>query len=471
MTVTEVQLAPLPPERFRDLLGPGYAEVESAVVVAGELLADKTVWHINSTAQGGGVAELLQSLLAYARGAGVDARWAVIDGDAQFFAITKRIHNHLHGWPGDGGELGEAERAHYERSLESSAADLAQSVRAGDIVWCHDPQTAGLVEPLVRVGATVVWRCHVGVDTPNDLARGAWDYLRPYVTPAAACIFSRAQFVWEGLDRDRIWIVPPSIDAFSPKNQDLSPAAVAAILAVAGLGPADGAEPTFTRVDGTVARVTRQAELDQDAPLPSEAAAVVQVSRWDSLKDPIGVLRGFVDHCADSAHLVLAGPAVDAVSDDPEGAAVLADVRELWAGLPAPTRGRVHLACLPMDDIEENAAIVNAIQRRADVVVQKSLAEGFGLTVAEAMWKGRPVIASRRGAIQEMISDDETGVLLEDPEDLEAFGRACTALLGDPARAARIGEAGRQRIAERFLGSRHLVQYLRLLEGMPALAR
>ena len=124
-----------------------------------------------------------------------------------------------------------------------------------------------------------------------------------------------------------------------------------------------------------------------------------------------------------------------------------------------------------MDDVEENAAIVNALQRRAQVVVQKSLAEGFGLTVAEAMWKGRPVVASRRGALQEMIADGQNGVLLDDPEDLEAFGRACTELLNDPARARRLGTAAKQRITEQFLGTRHLVQYLRLLEGMPALRR
>jgi trehalose synthase len=469
VAITHVPISPLPPERFRDLLGDRYEEVAAAVDRAGEVLGGRAVWHLNSTARGGGVAELLQSLLAYARGAGVDARWSVIDGDADFFAITKRIHNRLHGWPGDGGELGDPERAHYEETLEANAGELGQTVRPGDLVFCHDPQTAGLVSPMIRVGATVLWRCHVGIDLPNDLARGAWQFLRPYVEPAAAYIFSRREFVWTGLDPESVWIVPPSIDAFSPKNQDLTPEAVTAILGVIGLSPPDDAAPTYRRVDGSPGRVDRRAEIDQDAPLPGDANAVVQVSRWDALKDPVGVLRGFVDQCPDSAHLVLAGPAVEAVSDDPEGAAVLAEVRKLWAEVPAPARERVHLACLPMDDISENAAMVNAIQRRAQVVVQKSLAEGFGLTVAEAMWKARPVIASRRGAIQEMISDGVTGVLLDDPQDLEEFGRACTKLLDDPDRAARIGAAGRQRITEQFLGSRHLVQYLRLLEGMPAL--
>jgi trehalose synthase len=469
LTITHVPISPLPPERFRELLGERYEEVEAAVDRAGEVLGGRAVWHLNSTARGGGVAELLQSLLAYARGAGVDARWSVIDGDADFFAITKRIHNRLHGWAGDGGDIGPAERAHYEETLEANARELAETVRAGDLVFCHDPQTAGLVSPMMKVGAIVLWRCHVGIDLPNEMARGAWHFLRPYVESADAYVFSRREFVWAGLDLERVWIVPPSIDAFSPKNQDLTPDAVVAILGVIGLSPPDDAAPAYRRVDGSPGRVDRRAMIDQDALLPGDANAVVQVSRWDTLKDPIGVLRGFVDHCPDAAHLVLAGPAVEAVSDDPEGAAVLAEVRRRWTALRAPARERVHLACLPMDDISENAAMVNAIQRRAQVVVQKSLAEGFGLTVAEAMWKARPVIASRRGALQELITDGQTGVLLDDPEDLEAFGRACTELLGDPDRATRIGTAARQRITEQFLGSRHLVQYLRLIEGMPSI--
>ena len=205
-----------------------------------------------------------------------------------------------------------------------------------------------------------------------------------------------------------------------PRTRSLTTETVEAILARAGLGPAsDGAAATFERFDGSPGRVDRAAEIDQHAPIPGNAPLVVQVSRWDALKDPTGVLQGFAEHTEhDAAHLLLAGPSVAAVSDDPEGAEVLADVRRMRAGLPSAIRERVHLACLPMEDVEENAAIVNAIQRRAQVVVQKSLAEGFGLTVAEAMWKARPMVASRAGGIQDQIVDGETGVLLDDPRDL-----------------------------------------------------
>jgi trehalose synthase len=466
-------VATLNHERFRGLIGADYAEVETAIERAGQLFEGRVVWHVNSTARGGGVVELLQSLLGYARGAGVDARWVVVEGPADFFEVTKRIHNRLHGSAGDGGELGNAERRIYEDTLRASAAELARTVRARDVVFCHDPQTAGLVRPLLETGATVVWRCHVGIDLPNEIARETWAFLRGYVQPAHAYVFSRREFAWEGLPEDRIWVVAPSIDAFSPKNQELSPDAVEAIIARAGIGPSrDGAAATFERSDGSPGRVDRAAELDQDAPIPADAPLVAQVSRWDRLKDPIGVVRGFVEHCEHpDAHLLLAGPSVAAVSDDPEGAEVLAEVRELRSGLPPEDRARVHLACLPMDDVEENAAIVNAIQRRAQVVVQKSLAEGFGLTVAEAMWKARPVVATRAGGIQDQIVDGVTGVLLDDALDLPRFGRACDELLRDEARAAAIGAAAREWVIERFLGSRHLVQYLRLLDGLLSEAR
>jgi trehalose synthase len=177
----------------------------------------------------------------------------------------------------------------------------------------------------------------------------------------------------------------------------------------------------------------------------------------------------FSEHStADAAHLLLAGPAVAGVSDDPEGAEVLEEVTSRRAALPAEKRARVHLASLPMDDVEENAAMVNAIQRRSDVIVQKSLAEGFGLTVAEAMWKARPLVASRVGGIQDQIQDGVSGVLIDDPTDLEAAARAVDGFIADPDRAADVGEAARQRVREEFLGTRTLTQYMTLLERLLA---
>lgn len=461
-------MAPASPERFRALLGDDYAGVERAIERARRVLSGRVVWHVNSTARGGGVAEMLRSLLAYALGAGVDVRWATIGGSPDFFRITKRIHNHLHGFAGDGGELGARERAVYERALAASGDELTAMVGEGDVVYLHDPQTVGMVRALASTGVRVVWRCHVGLDNPNRLAREAWEFLRPYVVEVDACVFSRRAFAWEGLDEDKLWIVAPSIDAFSAKNQEMDPAVVHAIVARTGLAlDDDGGSPVFTRQDGSEGRVERRAELDQESPIPPDVPLVAQVSRWDRLKDPGGVLRAFAEGVQHStAHLLLAGPSVAEVVDDPEGAEVLADVRAQRADLPPQVRARVHLACLQMDDVEENAAMVNALQRRADIVLQKSLAEGFGLTVAEAMWKARPVIASRIGGIQDQIVDGETGLLVDDPADLDTTARAIDGLLDDPERARAIGVSARESVRGSFLGTRHLIQYMELLERM-----
>jgi trehalose synthase len=463
----EVATPTLSPERFASVLRPDqYQQFARTVEEARRRFAEITIWNLNSTAVGGGVAEMLHSLIGYIRGAGIDARWLVVPGGPEFFRVTKRIHNHLHGAPGDGGALDEDARRIYEEALHPSTRGLAGCVRRGDVVILHDPQTAGLVPAARSLGAVVVWRCHVGMDTPNDLARAAWRFLLPYVREAHACVFSRRSFAWEGLAPECVWVIPPSIDAFSAKNVVLDPPTVRAVLAAAGVLASDAdAAPTFPRADGSRGTVRHRAEMIEIAPAASDDRLVVQVSRWDRLKDPMGVIEGFADHVAaeTDAHLVVAGPAVEAVADDPEGAEVLVECTSSWSRLPEGVRPRVHLACLPMDDAEENAAIVNALQRRAEVVVQKSLAEGFGLTVAEAMWKGRPVVASRIGGIQDQIRHGETGLLLDDPCDLAAFGGLLRRLLDDPAGAAAMGRRAQEAVRDHFLGPRHLMQYAELL--------
>jgi trehalose synthase len=463
----EVEVVPLPPERFDGVLTSERLERFRWAISRGrELLQGRTLWTVNSTARGGGVAEMLRSLVGYVRGAELDMRWVVIPGEPDFFAVTKRLHNRLHG-ADDGASLGDAERAVYERVTRAAAELLAERVRPDDIILLHDPQTAGMIPRLVDLGVPVIWRAHIGLDLPNDAARAAWRFLIPYVEPAVGYVFSRPAYAWEGLDERRVTVIPPSIDAFSPKNQGMSFTAITAVLRAAGLA-ADHHHPSravFERLDGSVGKVERSARLIEEHQLRLDVPLVVQVSRWDRLKDPLGVLRGFADHvhAGEEPHLVLAGPDVAAVADDPEGAEVLAEVEQVWHELPRAIRRRVHLALLPMDDADENAIIVNALQRRADVVVQKSLAEGFGLTVAEAMWKGRPVVASEVGGIQDQIEDGTTGHLVES-RDLAAFGARISELLAEPHTAERIGEAAQNRVRDHFLGARHLGQYVELLD-------
>jgi trehalose synthase len=438
-----------------------------ALRVARSVFKNRRIWNVNSTATGGGVVELLHALLPYAIGAGVDTRWLVIQAEPEFFQFTKRLHNLLHGQPSGGGEVTEAERALYERALQRNAVELLQEVSPEDIVILHDPQPAGLVPAVRRKGATVVWRCHIGADQPNDVVRGACTFLRPYVEPANAYIFSRAAYRWDVLDPAKTVVIPPGIDAFSLKNQDLDAESVMAILTAGGI--VEGTPPVagFRRSDGSQGRVVHRARLLHAAPAPS-ARLVVQVSRWDRLKDPAGVLDGFARHIPEQteAQLVLAGPDPAGVADDPEAAAVFAQVESAWRGLPPATQSLVHLVGLPMEDADENAVIVNALQRRADVAVQKSLAEGFGLTVSEAMWKARPLVASRVGGIQDQVVHGESGLLIDDPRDLEAFASALISLLNDPDRGRRLGEGARRRVARSFLAPRQLLDHFQLLSGL-----
>ena len=234
------------------------------------------------------------------------------------------------------------------------------------------------------------------------------------------------------------------------------------------LGVLDGAAPagpaTFVRRDGDVDTVSRPAVIiGEGRPGPGDPV-LVQVSRWDRLKDMAGVMRGFADHVVPGGdgYLMLVGPSVKDVSDDPEGAAVYGECLLQWRDLPPAARARILLVTLPLDDIDENAAMVNALQRHATVIAQKSLAEGFGLTVAEGMWKGRPVIGSAVGGIIDQIADG-TGILLPDPADLTAFGSAARRLLGDQDQAARMGQAAHAHVQAQYLGDAHLLRYARLL--------
>jgi trehalose synthase len=431
---TSVPIEPLDPGTLAEVVGAErISRLLDAAARTRELLAGRRVVNVSSTATGGGVAELLHPLLGYARGAGIDADWLVIAGDHGFFTVTKRIHNGLYGSAGDGGPLGDEERRLYEQVLAAGADGVLGFIRPGDLVVVHDPQPAGLVPLLVERGAQVVWRCHVGFDGENEWTTRSWAFLHPYVEPAHAFVFSRTAFAPSYVPRERLVAIAPSIDPFSPKNTALS--------------------------------VLREGE-----PPSARTPIVTQISRWDRLKDMGGVLTGFVENVprGAGAHLLLVGPAFAGVADDPEAQQVWDETVEAWRRLPPVDRGRVHLALLPMDDPEENAIVVNALQRHAQVVVQKSLAEGFGLTVVEAMWKARPVIGSAVGGIVDQIDDGDSGVLLHDPHDLASFGSAVARLLDDPAERRRLGRNARRRAHERFLPDRHLLDYASLLERLVA---
>jgi len=470
MSLPNIDVRALPPERLAPLIGPERAEHFAAVAAAArEKLDGKVVLNVNSTATGGGVAELLQTLLAYARGAGVDARWAVIQGNPRFFEITKRIHNHLYGTAGDGGPLGADEHRDYEAVLRDNLGRLAPFVRAGDFVVLHDPQTAGLASALDALGATIVWRCHVGIDVPNEHSARAWSFLEPYLESVHRFVFSVERFAPDFVPRSELVVIPPSIDPFSAKNEAMLPAQVLETLQYVGLLAGGSPQPefTFNRRDGSPGRVAGAVDALGTGVPPHDVPLVLQVSRWDAMKDMTGVMQGFVARIDEmhDAHVMLCGPDVRGVTDDPEGQLVLDACMAEWHALPASARERVHLACVPMVDTDVAAVICNALQRWASIVVQKSIAEGFGLTVAEAMWKSRPVIGSAVGGIVDQIVDGRTGFLVE-PYDLDAFGAALRTLLDDASAAAAMGELARVRALELFVGDRHLEQWAAVFDGI-----
>jgi trehalose synthase len=466
----EVTLEPVPLQPYEEVFGPDRTvRLHAAAQELRTRLAGRRIWNVNSTAAGGGVAELLYGLVPLARAFDVDVRWLVIDGDPDFFAITKRLCTRIYGAAGDTGHLGRAELSHYLQVTDGESAQLAGWVKPGDVVVVHEAQPAGLVQAARRLGAFVVWRGHTGSDVPNEHTEDGWAFARRFVEDAHATVFLNPQHVPEWAPQPRV--IPPSIDPCSPKNVTLDPAVAAGILARVGIldgGPGrEGELPIRVpmRVGGDVL-VRRPVTVVRDGPAPEpDAPMVVQLSRWDRLKDMTGVLEAFLRAGHPDAYLTLAGSEVNGVSDDPEAEEMFDDCRRVWAGLPDRDRRRVQLACLPMTDLRENAVVVNAIQQHATVVVQKSLAEGFGLTATEAMWKARPLLASAVGGLKEQVVPGESGLLV-DPYDLASAGAGIRRLLDDPGFARKLGAAARERVHERFLPDRHLLDWATLIEDV-----
>lgn len=452
----EIPLAPFPLGRLWPVVTEdGRRALQLALADGREALRGRTVWMVNSTPVGGGVAELLRTLTPYWLDAGIDAHWAVVGGGPAFFRITKRIHNLLHGYPGDDGQLGSLEQRVYERALEPARVWLERRLRVGDVVVLHDPQTAGLAPALKAAGAHVVCRSHVGAEPGDALAGATRDFLRTYAASADAIVLTRRSDPLPQLGAPRIVVIPPCIDPCSPKNRSMPLADARRLLTEAGLVAAG--RRSGTPVVGTIRSTGRSSQ-------PGTAPLVVHLARWDRLKDPLGVMEAFatVLDRAD-ARLILAGPAVDAVADDPEAAAVYDEVEQQWERLPRAERDRIDLLQFSLRDPHANAVIVNALQREATVVVKKSLQEGFGLGVAEAMWKRRPVVASDVGGHRVQIEHGVSGVLVPDARNLPRFGRAIADLLADPERRRRLGEAAHEQVRTRFLPDRHMAAWMRLL--------
>jgi trehalose synthase len=458
-----------------------YAAVSHLAAPASELkteaatlrprLAGRTLWNVSSTATGGGVAEMLGPAVGLLRDLGIRTEWLVIGSrEPAFFALTKRVHNLIHG-TGDPG-FGPDDREIFERVNRENAARLQPLLRAGDVLVVHDPQPlplAGLLRPAVPI--VTMWRCHIGLDESNAATRAAWEFLSPYLDHYDRAVFSAAEYVPERL-AGRATIIPPGIDPIAPKNRELSVQEAVEILCRGALipcpGPTVGApyQALARRVqpDGTFA----PANVGENIGLLTRPI-LTQISRWDRLKGFLPLLRAFASlkqsasarggagdplhhRRLDLARLVLAGPDPAGVSDDPEAQAVLDELRHAYVGLEPAVQDDIALVMLPMHSVEENALMVNALQRSSTIVVQNSLREGFGLTVAEAMWKGVPVLSNSRAAgPRHQVRDGLDGRLIRNPEDEGELRQAMEEMLAEPETLRRMGAAAQRRVHDTFL--------------------
>ena len=371
----------------------------------GHQLEGRRIITVNSTAVGGGVAEILSRLVPLSRELGVDIRWGVIKGGDDFFGVTKRIHNALHG---KSETFSAHDREVFRDTTQQNLADLDLDA---DIVFIHDPQPAGLIEARHPDHGRWVWRCHIDVSAPQA---DVWEFLASYVSGYDAAVFSAPQFAAD-LTLPQVMITP-SIDPLSDKNREL----------------------TESEID----QVLKRLHVPRDKPI------VTQVSRFDRLKDPVGVIAAFrLVRKYNDCRLVLAG---GSATDDPEGAEVLAAVHEASDGDPD-----IHVLELPPTANLD----INAIQRASTLVLQKSLKEGFGLTVSEALWKGKPVIAGAVGGIPLQITHRYSGILTH---TIEGTAFWIKQLLNAPEFAHRLGQNGREHVRTNFLLTRHLRDYLLL---------
>jgi trehalose synthase len=387
----------------------GQDVVDHLYQLASRLKGLKVV-HVNSTRVGGGVAEILHKMVPFMNELGIDAGWETIDGDSDFFHCTKSMHNAIQG---QRIEIPKSLMRKYEETNSRNAKKLNHRLRDADLVIIHDPQPAALLQHIPHRKGKWIWRCHIDVSRPY---RPVWKYLRRFILPYDASIFSLAIFA-QPLQHP-IYLIPPSIDPLHEKNIELPRREIRSIC--------------------------NQYSIDPQRPL------IVQISRFDRFKDPLGVIQTYklAKKFVPPLQLVLAGGGAD---DDPEGEIVLQEVRSA-----ANDDKDIHVLALPVNAHRT----INALQRAADIVVQKSIKEGFGLTVTEAMWKSKPVIGGDTGGIRIQVHNHHTGFLVNTPDGAALRIRY---LLYHRDRLNEMGKKARRFVRDNFLITRHLREYLTLM--------
>jgi trehalose synthase len=483
------------PERQRTLadyeavshLAQAVHELRSEAATVLPRLSARTVWMVSSAAQGGGVAEMLVDMVPLLRDLGVRTEWVVIGSrDLAFFPLTKRIHNLIHG-AGDP-DLTRVDRELFERVNRENAEELKSLVRPGDLLIVHDPQPLPLAGMLrEHVPVLTLWRSHIGLDEENAATRSAWEFLGPYLDAYDHAVFSASEYIPDRL-AGRSTVIYPSLDPLSGKNCELSLSDAVRVLCTGGLvvPPGPTVEPPYAypaqRVlpDGSSA----PANAMEDIGLLTRPI-VTQVSRWDRLKGFRPLMEAFAslkqsiygsETAPDRVHrrrldlvrLVLAGPEAEAIQDDPEARDVLEELRGVYVSLHPAIQDDIAIVTLPLRSQQQNALLVNALQRASTIVVQNSLREGFGLTIAEAMWKRVPVLSNSRAVgPRNQIRDRLDGRLIADPSNLAELEHAINEMLALPEARQEWGRNAQRRVHELFLITSQLRNWGTLLSRVP----
>lgn len=432
-------------------------------------LDGRRVWMVNSTAQGGGVAELLPPLIALMRELGVDANWLVMEThEPDFFRLTKRLHNLIHG-EGDA-NLGDEERDLYDRVSRETAEAIGRHLSPGDMLVIHDPQPMGAGAILrQRMDIAAIWRCHIGLDSETPETRAAWEFLEKWASPYDHAVFTAPEYI-PGCLAGRATIIHPAIDPLSHKNRDLPVHKLIGILANGALIRPSG--PVLTPPFPEPAERLQRDGSWAPATEPEDFGLlfrpiVTQVSRWDRLKGFLPLMKGFAAlkqglqdgtelkerdrRSLELVRLVLAGPDPNSVEDDPEGQEALAEICDAYLGMEPDLQDAIAVISLPMGSQKYNALLVNALQRCSDIIAQNSLREGFGLTATEAMWKHAATMGSRAAGLRQQIRPGLDGCLVKDPEDAGEIARTLGELLGDQLHREALGRSAQQRVHDDFL--------------------
>ena len=398
-------------DRYAEIIGE--AAMDSLVNIAARL-KDRKIVHVNSTRAGGGVAEILSSMVPLSKELGLDVSWEVIEGDESFFNCTKMLHNTLQGMPGT---LSGRQMDIYAETNARNAERLKDALQDADYVFIHDPQPAALINSFPQRKGKWIWRCHIDVSAPN---KGVWQFIKNQVSGYDASIFSLPDFA-QKLPHPQ-FLITPSIDPLAEKNIPLERSEVE--------------------------------KTDEELGVPMDKPIILQVSRFDKFKDPLGVIESYriiKEHV--DVRLVLAGGEAD---DDPEASEILNEVRAAVDG-----DEDISVLLLPSDSHRE----INALQTGADVVMQKSLKEGFGLTVTEAMWKKKAVIGGNVGGIRLQVINRFNGFRVRTPEGAAIRTRY---LLSHPWKMEKMGRNAREYVLENFLITGHLRRYMTLLISLEA---